>query len=451
MKKTFILLLLGLLIGKFLSFSYYLIIISLFFIILYLKKVFIQYKIDETSVLTSIITVFCGILISYFNVSCFISVPDLNKLNLTDNCFQFYGIPNLVYKNQSYILYKISNVELITSKNKFFHLNIPVYFCSKTPLLKSSYYYLLPKSSQSVNINPNSILIKNLKLIFDKTIPESDFHNIFHRWISSRVLLLNEKFRHFYEKIICGIAKHPPGQLSLLIKSLGLSHLLAISGLHFSILFLFIRSIKIRTMTLTLLIPLFYLYLLNFRPSAFRSFIMLSCFLIAQNKKRKYYGYRFLYFSMIIITIFAPEKLLTYSTLFSFTATFALLKCLPVVNKLNSFFRISFTIFIFSSGLTLLLGETIFFSAILLNPVIIPVFSVIFICCLGFTLLPLCLSFITVPLINFIIGLFTDFLDLFTFLQNLNFNIDSEYCKFFLIFCNCIFLISELYKNDEFQ
>ena len=405
----------------------------------------------QIALLSSIMTILCGILIGSFSVTSFISITDLNKLNSTGKYFQFYGVPDLVYKNKFYRLYKISEAKLINSKNKLYHLKIPIYFCSKTPLFKSSYYYILPKSSQAVNINQNSILIKNMSLIFDKKIPVSDFQNIFRKWISKKTSLLNEQYRHFYEKIISGTAIHPPGQLSLIIKSLGLSHLLAISGLHFSILFLFIRGIKIQSLAITLLIPLIYLYLLNFRPSAFRSFIMLSCFLIAQNNKRKYYGYRFLYFSMIMISLFAPEKLLSYSTLFSFTATFALLKCFPTKNKWNSFFRISLTIFVFSSGLTLLLGKTIFFSAIILNPIIIPIFSIIFICCLAFTLLPLWLSFISVPVINLLIGLFTDFLDLFTFFQHFNFSIDSEYCKFFLILFNGIFLLSELYKNNEFQ
>lgn len=444
----------GLICGKYLDFLRSPCVLIFFSAVLIYKIAFMESAIVQTSAAAFMGAFFTGTLLALPVQSAGRDMAELLNHRTDILACQFYGIPEKVYTNNQYTLFRISCPIVRFSEKESYKLRQTLYLCSKTPLSEVHYHYFLPRTMKSVLTEPENILVKTFKCVIDKQASITDIHLYFRRWIYSRSSLMDEKYRHFFEKITSGHAKHPPGQLSILLKSLGLSHLLAISGLHFSVLLMFIRLIRIKSSALILLVPLGYLYLLDFRASAFRSFLMLACLMLIREKGREYYGYRVLFLSLILMTVFSPDRLLTYSSLFSFTAMFALLKCsqqgnLPAGNRLNALFRVSLTLFFFTSGLALLLTDTIFVSSILLNPLFIPLFSGLFIFSLSFLLLPEFAVQLLAPVINLVFASFTGFLNLFSRLESVNIQIHSSgFCNL-LLAMNIFYLCIELYRLDE--
>lgn len=121
-----------------------------------------------------------------------------------------------------------------------------------------------------------------------------------------------------------------------LLNRAGLSHLLAVSGLHvgiislviFSILCLFLPQRQFARIILILLL-LVYGAVCNWSPSVFRSVLMISLYLISRMLQRKVNTNNILFASFIIITAIQPLQLFSAGFQMSFLAVFVLLNVLP--------------------------------------------------------------------------------------------------------------------------
>ena len=116
----------------------------------------------------------------------------------------------------------------------------------------------------------------------------------------------------------------------------GLSHLLAVSGLHvgilyliiFSLLKLFIRNRNIVRVSLIILL-IIYGEICSWSPSVSRAVIMLSLYLVAKIIQRKPAPNNILAISLITITFIQPSQLFSVGLQLSFTAVFVLLNIVP--------------------------------------------------------------------------------------------------------------------------
>ncbi|MDD3051508.1 MAG: DNA internalization-related competence protein ComEC/Rec2 [Candidatus Cloacimonetes bacterium] len=118
----------------------------------------------------------------------------------------------------------------------------------------------------------------------------------------------------------------------------GLSHLLAVSGLHvgiiylifFSLLKIFIRNRKFVRIVIIFLL-LLYAGICSWAPSVTRASVMISLFMLSSIWQRKYNSNNILFASLLIITAFDPAQLFSVGLQLSFLAVFTILNIVPRV------------------------------------------------------------------------------------------------------------------------
>jgi competence protein ComEC len=124
---------------------------------------------------------------------------------------------------------------------------------------------------------------------------------------------------------------------------LGLQHLLAISGFHFSFFALFVSillrpflSFRMRTSCLMALLGAYFFFLGN-APSILRAFTAICIFLSAQLLKRRTSGLNALGAALILEVFFDPRVIMGLSFQLSFLCTVALLLVYPLMHHLFCF------------------------------------------------------------------------------------------------------------------
>ncbi|MBE6701469.1 MAG: ComEC family competence protein [Ruminococcaceae bacterium] len=128
---------------------------------------------------------------------------------------------------------------------------------------------------------------------------------------------------------------------------LGISHVLAISGLHLSIVamsvYLFFNRVGVGlrlSSAISTLIIFFYMFVTGFSLSLVRAGQMMIIFLLSRNIRRKSDSITALFFSGFLIITFSPWSLFNLGFQLSFLSTFGILVFLPpVVNRYEEFVR----------------------------------------------------------------------------------------------------------------
>jgi len=232
---------------------------------------------------------------------------------------------------------------------------------------------------------PNSIIVKvqeYLKIQIEKRSPK---HSGF-----IRAVLLGDK--------------RDAGVFRDNLNRAGLSHLLAVSGLHVGVIalifFTFFRLIipnRIVARILTILSLVLYAGVCNWSPSVFRASIMISLYLLSKIISRKPQINNTLCASLIIITAINPQQLFSIGLQLSFMAVITLVNIVPLLpairfrkedNKLNKAVKkyanilirlveTSFTLSLFLLPITAFYFNQINFNGILANIVGIPLFSIL--------------------------------------------------------------------------
>ncbi len=121
----------------------------------------------------------------------------------------------------------------------------------------------------------------------------------------------------------------------------GLSHIVAVSGMHLSILFsvlslLFIKARTHKNVAYLLTIPIIVLFVsaAQFTPSVCRSAIMMLSMIFAALTHQRHTPINALFFSILIITMVTPYALFSKSLILSFGATLGILVYFRYLNLL---------------------------------------------------------------------------------------------------------------------
>lgn len=180
-----------------------------------------------------------------------------------------------------------------------------------------------------------------------------------------------------------------------IFKSAGIAHLLAVSGLHVSIiigvLFGILTLLRVKKKyRLACLLPIliFYAYLCNFSVSVTRAIIMCVIAMVAKLKNRRYDIYNSLAVAGIVIYLINPLCVFDASFLLSFLTVFGIATLYNLFN--NAFEKIKMNM-ILANSLALTMSATISIFAVMIfyfktinlisfvaNILILPLFSVVF-------------------------------------------------------------------------
>lgn len=152
---------------------------------------------------------------------------------------------------------------------------------------------------------------------------------------------LSEKNSSLIKSILLGDSNYLNEQDLKKYRNLGLSHILAISGLHIGIiagflLFLFSRlAIKKRiSIILTLIFIWVYAFIVGFPPSILRANIMLSVLLYSQIFHEPYDILNGIFFAMFVLLIINPYAIFSVGFILSFVATISIIILTPRIMEI---------------------------------------------------------------------------------------------------------------------
>ncbi len=171
---------------------------------------------------------------------------------------------------------------------------------------------------------------------------DSSFSVLCERLRQSVAELIDEKLGKENSALIKALTLADKSELSFSDKnnfsSLGISHMLAVSGLHLSILMGMISFVlkKLRArrgLSYVILTSalLFYIVITGFTPSMLRSGGMLLLFYLSHFTKRKVNSLTSLIASATVITLFSPTTVIDTGFLMSFSATLGIVTLSPII------------------------------------------------------------------------------------------------------------------------
>ncbi|MCF7793962.1 MAG: DNA internalization-related competence protein ComEC/Rec2 [Candidatus Cloacimonetes bacterium] len=289
--------------------------------------------------------------------------------------------------------------------------------------------YFYRQNIQAVGFTKdNPKIISNDASIFQKTII-----NI-RKFIVHRIEKRFPANSGFIKAITIG-DKSELDDMRKLLGRAGLSHLLAVSGLHVGlialILFSFLKLIFKRNFARFLLIItlIVYGFICYWPASVFRAVIMISLFLLSKIIQRKADTNNILFCSLIVITAVHPYQLFSAGLQMSFMAVFVLLNLLPHIKllklekqdifllsktkKLINYVLImcfsSFFLNLFLAPITIYHFQQFGFNGILGNLLGIPIMGII---------LPISLLIIFLPPISWLISVYHSAFSFIMFLFN---------------------------------
>lgn len=215
--------------------------------------------------------------------------------------------------------------------------------------------------------------------------------------------------------IIFGESNIIDGEIREQFSYAGISHMLAVSGLHvsvlFSLIYFFSRKLKINpkfSLIFMLGILLGYSYLCSFSPSVLRASIMTLLLMLCEIYKIEYDGISGLSIAGIIVLITRPLQFFSVSFRLSFLCVFAIITLAPHLSKLfkkikmpnalSETLAISISITAVTLPVMISTFETVSLLGVITNIFVIPIFSVLY----SLTLFIAVLSFVIRPLSIFL-------------------------------------------------
>jgi competence protein ComEC len=191
-----------------------------------------------------------------------------------------------------------------------------------------------------------------------------------------------------------------------ILRNAGLSHLLAVSGLHVAIISLIIYALlnsmlpgKFLSRIFTILVLVLYAAICNFTPSVSRAVIMISLFFISKIFNRKTEMINILAISLFIITFIEPNELFSIGLQMSFVAVFTLGLFIPKIRLIplpESNRLLGFSIHLINNTILIMLSSAVL--SIFLAPLTIYNFH-------QFNLNGIFANIIGIPIISVVIGL----------------------------------------------
>lgn len=245
-------------------------------------------------------------------------------------------------------------------------------------------------------------------------------------------------------------------------RNIGISHILALSGLHIMIIMYFVDYIfkyfiksKIKRRILSSIIIFIYLFLVGFPVGGMRAFIMNLTLFFSFLSKKKYSSLNALFLSAIIIISINPKVIYSVSFLFSFTSV---LSIILFYKRIKSSFKDNFLldslILTFSSNMLMLPLNLYFFREFSLlgfisNIIIIPIISISII--LSFIIIVFSfLGLIISPFLNLSLNLAFYLIEISNNFSFLKINFYNFNIYFVIIYYVIIFIIFNSEKLKDF-
>ena len=221
---------------------------------------------------------------------------------------------------------------------------------------------------------------------------------------------LNEDNSNICFAILFGETQGLSDNIQNMFSYAGISHILAVSGLHIGVLFssiyFILKKLKInkyvRLVVLSIIL-IFYCYLCSFTPSVCRASIMVLLLSLCEILKIDYDSLSSLSIAGIIILLISPVSLFKVSFQLSFLCIFAIIALSPYLKslfaklKLPKFLSASLSMSIATSIAILPVCLNVFnkvsFIGILTNVLVLPIFSLTYILVFGIVLISLIFKF----------------------------------------------------------
>lgn len=252
----------------------------------------------------------------------------------------------------------------------------------------------------------------NVTSFQDVTVTNSSQFNSVLSYTKNKIAnVIDELFTNPYSGFIKALILGDRGNLAETIEDdfsiLGLSHLLAISGLHLSILagMLFwlltrLRVTRERASLVISIILIFYMFLTGLTASVVRATVMSILLLFSFGLKRKIASLQILGLAFILMTLYKPNWIFDVGFQLSFIVTFSILWAFPLVKQRlrikNDFLKNSLSLVIVTQIASIPLVFYYFHQysllSIIANLIIVPIFSMV--------ILPLGLIIVLLGLFN---------------------------------------------------
>ncbi|MBC8525582.1 MAG: DNA internalization-related competence protein ComEC/Rec2 [Candidatus Cloacimonetes bacterium] len=219
------------------------------------------------------------------------------------------------------------------------------------------------------------------------------------KWLRNRIdNLFSQKYAGFIKAILLGEKDALDKNIKEDFANSGLSHILAVSGLHtgvIALILLTILQVIIRKRNLarilTILALLYYVLLSHSAPSVQRAVIMISLLLFSKILQRKTENVNILFAAGFIILLINPQQIFSVGFQFSFLSVFAILVIYPIFSRviyglyekykpaywLLNLMMISFVVQLVLAPLTVYYFHKIAFGGIIANVIAIPIISII--------------------------------------------------------------------------
>ncbi len=230
----------------------------------------------------------------------------------------------------------------------------------------------------------------------------------------------------------------------------GVSHLLAVSGMHISVLLYVILALtKNREEKTRFIISIiflgFFLFLTNFAASLLRAVIF-----FALNKANKFFDWHLsnlhlLFITAFIILIYNPFMIYDLGFIYSFVVCFGIMYYQDRItgNYISSLLKLSLITFLFSMPISLLVNYEINLTSIVNNLLFVPLVS--------FLIYPLSLITFILPFLNPILSFFLKIMSLLgDFCKSMSLTLNVSKMPFILIMLFYVFLLLGKFKKKFF-
>ncbi|MDD3392633.1 MAG: DNA internalization-related competence protein ComEC/Rec2 [Bacilli bacterium] len=274
-------------------------------------------------------------------------------------------------------------------------------------------YLLSQKINWLFNIDSFNLISKNTDIIYK--IKNSIINRIDKLKYSS----------HYVKAFIIGIKDDINSDVLTSYQKIGISHLLAISGMHVTslgtiLLKIFNKIIKRKQINyfLTFVIIFFYALLNNFTPSVLRASLMFILLSINQVKHLKVKSLWILLIIFMLLLYYNPYYIYSTSFIFTFVISFFLILAQNLIAQKKGYLDKLFIISLLAFLISIPILSYFFFEVNLLSPV----FNLIFIPLVNVIIFPLVLLTFLIPLLDQILYVFIVILEKISILcENVDF------------------------------
>lgn len=372
------------------------------------------------------------------------------------------------------IILKIEKINGKTQKEIRAFLNLPSFY-----FLKEGEKIIAEGKLVFLEDNKNNLIYfyKTRKIFFNLENPKvkkilrenrKTFFENFKESLKEKTKLLFPPEKFLLEAIVLGERKNIPFSFKEKLSRTGLYHIIAISGMHIMVLFeifisffIFLGLWRREATILSSFLIIFYLFLIDFPPSALRATFMGSFLYLGKAFGRKSFSFRSLLISAFFILLFNPFFIGDLSFLLSFLSALGIVSFYPILlaffKAQNSYFKrmiiLTFSAQLLPFPLVIFAFKKFSFLSFISNLFVLPFLPYILASGILFLFLTSFLNFLS-PLFAFVFRLPFSFLSvLINILDKLSFLKISSlpnffFFPFYFLILAFLFYLSKRYEKE---